>query len=139
LTQTRYDGHLWQGRYKSIIINEDEYLMTCGQYIELNPVKAGMVKKPEEYKWSSYNTYACGANDDLTDYNPIYKGWGRTEQERQKNYRENTKEEMEGVGMNLNAMFIGSDKFIREMEEKFKVSNIKAQRGRPVKVREVKK
>ena len=59
--QTRYvnkiagrTGTLWEGRYKSSPIQTDEYLLACCRYIELNPVRAGIVKNPEEYPWSSY-------------------------------------------------------------------------------------
>lgn len=50
-------GHLFQGRYKSIVIEKDSYLISVSRYIHLNPVRAGIVKKPEEYKWSSYKNY----------------------------------------------------------------------------------
>ena len=47
-------GHLWQGRFKSKIIIKDIYLLNCINYIELNPVRAGIVASPEAYRWSSY-------------------------------------------------------------------------------------
>ena len=47
-------GTIWEGRHKSSLIQSDRYFLTCCRYIELNPVVAGMVNKPEEYKWSSY-------------------------------------------------------------------------------------
>ncbi len=50
-------GHLFQGRYKAIIIEADEYAGELSRYIHLNPVRAGIVEKPEEYKWSSYQYY----------------------------------------------------------------------------------
>jgi putative transposase len=53
----RYYGHFWQGRYKSLLIEKDSYLLTCGKYIEMNPVRAKMVAFPEEHPWSSYRTY----------------------------------------------------------------------------------
>lgn len=48
-----YWGHIWQGRYKSNIIETDSYLLHCGKYIELNPVRAGIVTQPCEYAFSS--------------------------------------------------------------------------------------
>jgi Transposase and inactivated derivatives len=62
-----YTGHFWQDRYKSIIISKDEYLLACGSYVELNPVRAGMVKAPKDYPWSSYGVNAYGKKDDLID------------------------------------------------------------------------
>src|SRR5688572_29426072 len=50
-------GHVWQGRFKSFPVHDDAYLLTCGAYIELNPVRAGMVAAPEDYRWSSYHHY----------------------------------------------------------------------------------
>ena len=122
-----YFGHLWQGRYKSLIIDKDEYLVTCGRYIELNPVRAKLTADPKDYKWSSYNLYAYGKQDGITDLNPLYSDLGSTETERQKNYRLPVKEE----ALNLNTRFLGSEFFIREMEEKFNVNNLKGKKGRP--------
>ena len=56
-------GHLFQGRYKSIIVEADEYFKELSRYIHLNPVKARIVNSPEEYKWSSYRTYISNADD----------------------------------------------------------------------------
>jgi REP element-mobilizing transposase RayT len=53
----RLVGSIFQGRYKAIVVEKDEYLLVLSAYIHLNPVKAGMVKKPEEYFWSSYGSY----------------------------------------------------------------------------------
>ena len=59
--QTRYrnklegrSGSLWESRYKSSLVDADQYLLACVRYIELNPVRAGMVVEPAEYAWSSY-------------------------------------------------------------------------------------
>lgn len=56
-TKRKRAGHLFQGRYKAILIEADEYLMELSRYIHLNPVRAGMTLKPEEHPWSSYNCY----------------------------------------------------------------------------------
>ena len=50
----RRSGHLLQGRFKGIIVDKDEYLLTLSRYIHLNPVRAGIVQRPEEYRWTSY-------------------------------------------------------------------------------------
>lgn len=54
-------GTLWEGRYKATLIDTEAYLLTCMRYIELNPVRAGMVAHPSEYPWSSYGYNALGA------------------------------------------------------------------------------
>jgi putative transposase len=64
-------GHLWQDRFKSSIIDNDAYLLTCGIYIELNPVRAGIVERPEDYFWSSYQNYAFDEKNSLLDDNPL--------------------------------------------------------------------
>lgn len=51
-------GHLFQGRYKAIIVEADEYALELSRYMHLNPVRAGMVSKPQDYEWSSYRCYA---------------------------------------------------------------------------------
>jgi len=65
-------GYLWQGRYKSMLIGDDSYLLECGCYIERNPVKAGIVKDPADYPWTSYRTYAYGEENSIIDLNPAY-------------------------------------------------------------------
>ena len=50
-------GHLFQGRYKSFIVDKDGYLLELGRYIHLNPVRAGVAKSPEDFRWSSYRDY----------------------------------------------------------------------------------
>ena len=69
----KYDhiGHFWQDRFKSILISRDQYLLACGSYVELNPVRAGIVKDPRDYRWSSYRAYAYGKKDSLIDKHPI--------------------------------------------------------------------
>jgi len=58
-------GSLWEGRYKSCLVDTDSYLLSCYRYIELNPVRAGIVKKPEDYVYSSYHSNALGKDDSL--------------------------------------------------------------------------
>ena len=64
-TKRRRSGHLFQGRYKAIIVDKDSYLAELSRYIHLNPVRAKMVKKPEEYPHSSYCAYVDGVNDPI--------------------------------------------------------------------------
>jgi putative transposase len=67
-------GTLWEGRYKSAVISRDEYVMMCSRYIELHPVRAGMVRHPGAYRWSSYRGRALGVPDALLDADPWYPG-----------------------------------------------------------------
>jgi putative transposase len=85
-TYTR-TGTLWEGRYKATLLNSEQYLLTCMRYIELNPIRANMVKHPSEYPYSSYANNAVGKQDKLITPHNVYKRLGKTEPERQKNYR----------------------------------------------------
>lgn len=60
-------GHLFQGRYKAILCDQDAYLLELVRYIHLNPMRAGMVKLPDEYPWSSHHAYLRGASGDLVE------------------------------------------------------------------------
>lgn len=71
-----YCGHLWQGRYKSVLIKSDSQLLQCGKYIELNPVRAGIIEEPAQYQFSSYRYYALGSKDPLITSNPVYSNLG---------------------------------------------------------------
>lgn len=68
----QYTGYLYQGRYKSKIIEKDEYLLECARYIETNPLRAKLVKTLKDYKWSSYTFYAYGQKNTLLTPNPLY-------------------------------------------------------------------
>lgn len=56
----RRTGTLWEGRFKSCVVDAENYLLICQRYIELNPVRAGMVESPEDYAWSSYSSNGLG-------------------------------------------------------------------------------
>lgn len=60
-------GHLFQGRFKSILVEKDAYLLELSRYLHLNPIKAGLAKRPEDYKWSSYPIYLGKHKDLLID------------------------------------------------------------------------
>ena len=133
-------GHVWQGRYKSSLVDKEDYFIWCGLYVELNPVRAGLVARPENWRWSSYNFYAFGKTDPLLegliDADPYYLKLGNTFQERQKKYREQmegvVKEEafLRNIRKKLDEGVFGKPSFIQEMKEKFKIKSLRP-RGRP--------
>jgi len=88
-------GTLWEGRFRSCLIQAQDYLLACLRYIELNPVRAGMVKHPAEYRWSSYRANAQGQNDALLTPHEAYLALGVTEPMRQAAYRELFHSELE--------------------------------------------
>ena len=69
-------GSLWEGRFRSCIIDSDTYLLRCHRYIELNPVRAAMVKHPSDYPWSSFNANAYGIGSELVTPHPVYEALG---------------------------------------------------------------
>ena len=81
-------GTLWEGRYKATLIDSEAYLLICGRYIELNPVRAKMVSHPSEYPWSSYQYNALGKRNSMITPHLLYNRLGKTDEERQKNYRQ---------------------------------------------------
>ena len=81
-------GTLWEGRFKSAVVGRDEYLIACSRYIEMNPIRAGMVRDPGEDRWSSYLFRALGTPDRLLDEDPWYMSLGANVRERQRVYRE---------------------------------------------------
>jgi putative transposase len=83
----RRTGTLWEGRYRAAPIDSEAYLLTCCRYIELNPVRAGMVAHPRDYRWSSYRGHAHGATDPALTAHEVYGRLGGTAAERQKAYR----------------------------------------------------
>jgi putative transposase len=83
----RRSGTLWDGRYKSSLVQADTYFLTCQRYIELNPVRAGMVSDPAHYRWSSYRHHALGQRNDLLESHATFSKLGRTDAERQEAYR----------------------------------------------------
>ncbi|MDO8412451.1 MAG: transposase, partial [Gallionellaceae bacterium] len=81
-------GTLWEGRYKATLIDSDTCLLTCMRYIELNPVRAGMVAHPSDYPWSSFHHNALGQPNELVTPHLEYQRLGKTDQERQAAYRQ---------------------------------------------------
>ncbi len=81
-------GTLWEGRYKATLIDSERYLLTCMRYIELNPVRAVMVRHPLDYPWSSYAANARGEEDELITPHDLYRRLGRSRQTRQGAYRQ---------------------------------------------------
>lgn len=81
-------GTLWEGRYKATLVDNDRYALAVSRYIELNPVRAGMVDHPAAYPWSSYQANALGKTIQLWQPLPAYLVLGETAAQRQQSYRE---------------------------------------------------
>jgi putative transposase len=84
----RRSGTPWEGRFRSCLTQEEDYLLGCYRYIELNPVRANMVEHPAEYPWSSYAANAQGEPSRIVEPHPLYSALGPDENTRQFRYRE---------------------------------------------------
>lgn len=83
-------GTLWEGRYRATVVDSERYLLTLMRYVELNPVRAGMVAMPQDYPWSSYRRNALGEggpNAGWLSSHEEYSRLGREDADRQKAYR----------------------------------------------------
>jgi len=81
-------GTLWEGRFKSSLIDRESYFLACLYYIEMNPVRAGMVRLPEFYNWSSYRIRAFGEKSSILDLDHWYNSLGVNSEDRQAKYRQ---------------------------------------------------
>lgn len=92
----RYErtGALWQSRYRAVPVDSEGYLLVCTRYIELNPVRAGMVKNPADYSWSSYEHHALGRIDPVIRDHDVLLSLGRTSGERCAAYLELFQEQL---------------------------------------------
>ncbi len=133
----RRTGTLWDGRYKSSLVQADRYLLLCQRYIELNPVRAGMVDDPAHYRWSSYRANALGQQDPILTAHPLYIGLGGTDEERQSDYRALFRSELdsEAIGdirLALNqGQPLGESRFIDSIERAIGQRREARPRGRP--------
>ena len=120
--QYRRTGTLWEGRYKATLLDSEQYLLVCSRYIELNPVRANMVKQPEEYPWSSYHANALGKEDSLLVRHEVYQAFGKDVEERCSHYRALFKyhineKQLDEIRQATNkAWVLGNDKFRSQIE-----------------------
>jgi putative transposase len=132
-------GTLWEGRYHSCLVQGNAYLLACQKYIELNPVRAGMVEDPADYSWSSYQPNALGVNSKLLTPHTDYLQLGRTKSERLTNYRELFSTDVQGGLLSdiryasTKGLVLGSENFKSEVEELTGKRVRPLRRGRPAK------
>ncbi|WP_366535742.1 transposase [Streptococcus pneumoniae] len=81
-------GTLWEGRFHSTVVDSDRYLLACQRYIELNPVRAGKVAHPGDYRWSSYRANARGRPNALLEPHSAFELMGSDADERRRRYVE---------------------------------------------------
>lgn len=122
---TRYQrtGSLWEGRYKSSLVESERYCLACYRYIELNPVRAGLCANPGDYRWSSYPVNALAAENPGLRPHPQWLALGKNDAERRAHYRqlieENTDPEpVENIRFGVRkGLPTGSSRFKSEIEK----------------------
>lgn len=130
-------GTLWEGRYKATLIDSERYLLTCMRYIELNPVRAGMVKHPGDYPWSSYQYNAWGDENPLVIPHSLYRRLDRNTDARRSAYRQLfraqlAKADVDAIREATNkAWVLGNDRFREKIETLSGRRASQQARGRP--------
>jgi len=133
----RRTGTLWEGRFKSCLVQDEIYLLQVYRYIELNPIRANMVNDPAEYFWSSYQCNALGKDSKLITYHPLYLRLGNSKSERLDHYRNLFKTHVsekliEDIRHCTNkGLALGSEKFKKEIEILTKKRVTPLKMGRP--------
>ena len=133
-------GTLWEGRYKSTLIQTERYLLACMAYIDLNPVRAGLVMQARDYPWSSHGHYTGLRTDKLITAHPLIWELGNTPFAREAAYAELVQSGINPVQQNaltdatLRGWALGEPDFVADLQKRTqrRVSQISA--GRPVSV-----
>lgn len=142
--QTRYvnalenrSGSLWEGRYKSSIIDSNHYLLACCRYIECNPLRAGMVESVWEYKWSSSAAKVGLKKESWLDFDDFYLGLDDNEEKRIEKYKAWMRESASDEELKLirNAVqrgqLTGGNMFVNEISKKLGMRIEMRGQGRP--------
>ena len=134
-------GTLWEGRHKGCPVSEERYLLACMRYIELNPLRAGMVAHPADYSWSSYQANAMGKANELLRPHEVYCALGQTPADRQAVYRMLFQQVMDTALIDAirtsvqTGTPLGNDRFREHIEQTLRCRVGQPRRGRPEKTR----
>lgn len=132
-------GTLWEGRYKACLIHDEEYLLACMRYIELNPVRAKMAKTPAGYRWSSFQANARGKENSLITPHHLYMSLGKTQQQRTDAYTALFKAHLNQEELDIirtswqSGTPLGNDVFKAKIQARLNCKVGKTRRGRPPK------
>ena len=133
----RRSGTLWEGRFRSCLTQSEDYVLACYRYIELNPVRAGMVRHPRDYRWSSFHANGDGKHDAMVVPHEQYLGLARNEQARREAYRALFKahldpEVIERIRSATNGnVVLGSKRFEEQIAKILKRRVTRGKAGRP--------
>lgn len=130
-------GALFEGRYRSTLVEADRYLLACMRYIELNPVRAGIVQRPDDFPWSSYRHHSGLIVDGLVSDHPLYWALGNTPFERQANYKRLFQQELGSADVERirqathGGWVLGEANFLEELNRKSRRRPARRPAGRP--------
>ncbi len=130
-------GTLWEGRYRSTLIEPERYLLPCMAYLDLNPVRAGLVAQARDYPWSSHAHYAGLRVDRMVTPHPLYWALGNTPFAREAAYAQQVQEGVPAplqqaiTDAVLQGWALGSADFVAQLQKKTPRRLSKAQPGRP--------
>ena len=132
----RRTGSLWEGRFRSCVVESETYLLQCYRYIESNPVRAGMVSRPDDYSWSSYAFNALGAESSWIEPHAEYLRLGSDALQRRCQYRTLFSVEVDTRGIreatNGNHA-LGSKRFLDALGKRLGRPVVPGRPGRPAK------
>ncbi len=133
-------GTLWQGRYKAMIIEAEQYFLLCSRYIELNPVRSGWTGTAADYPWSSIAHHLGVRSDPLITDHSVYWALGNTPFQREAAYRALLEQGLSEQELAMlteataKAWPLGSDKFKASLSKQLSRRVAPAKRGRPAKL-----
>ena len=138
----RRSGTLWEGRFLASLVHAEDYLLKCMRYIELNPVRAGMVEQPGDYRWSSFRRNGLGRANSIIREHGIYAALGADSESRQQAYRDLFRAQMDDEVLSeireasQAGTLLSGERFRKEIESAQKIRLTRPPRGRPRKRKE---
>lgn len=133
-------GTLWEGRYKSALIQTERYLLACMAYMDLNPVRAGLVAQARDYPWSSHGHYIGQRSDKLITPHPLCWGLGNTPFAREAAYAElvqagvSVEQQTALTQSALRGWALGEDDFVADLQKRTTRRVRKTKAGRPASI-----
>ncbi|MBC7617787.1 MAG: transposase [Candidatus Saccharibacteria bacterium] len=135
--RTQRTGTLWEGRYRSTLVQSESYLLTCMAYLDLNPVRAGLVQSPSEFPWSSHGHYIGQRSDKLITPHPLAWELGNTPFAREAAYAKLVMgglKPLELTALSQSVVYgwaLGDEKFVADLQKKTARRLTKGKAGRP--------
>ncbi len=133
----RSGGHVWQGRFKSPVIQNDEHLLTVLRYIEANPLRAKLVRRAEAYQWSSYRVHGMGEADELVDSLITYEELSPLAKVRQRKWAQQVHRPIDGASLDAirrssaTGLPYGDAAWVKRLAKRLDLDLIIRPRGRP--------